>query len=321
MALIALLAGSVTAQELTHATLDSAGGRSTGGTVTNDATLGGIGGEMHDTNPLAARPGFAGQLWDAVSLEITPEPASMQESSTLQLAARLTGDDGTTQHPSAAVTWQSASQFLSVNAAGLLTTGTLPGNQTATVTARSGDLYGSAIISLFDLTPDDYGPFAGDGLDDPWQWSFFANDPTNAQPGDDPDNDGQDNALEFLAGTTPLDSGSFLRIRIAPEPNQPTVRQLFFEPFRPDRTYRWEYSTTLQPPWRPVIGDPADPLPTGEARATDEAADETRKFYRLIIEQRVWRSFGTSFATQSGGLMFCFIWTTGPRRRRCGPLR
>ena len=284
MALIALLAGSVTAQELTHATLDSAGGRSTGGTVTNDATLGGIGGEMHDTAPLAARPGFAGQLWDAVSLGITPQPASMQESSTLQLTAHLAGDDGTTQPTSAAVTWESASQFLSVNTSGLLATGTLPGDATATVSARSGDLTGSAEISLFDLTPDDYGPFAGDGLDDPWQWNFFANDPDNAQPGDDPDNDGQDNALEFLAGTTPLDGSSFLSVRIAPEPNQPAVRQLFFEPFRPDRTYRWEYSTSLQPAWQPVIGDPPDPLPTGEARATDEVAEEARKFYRLIIE-------------------------------------
>ena len=145
-------------------------------------------------------------------------------------------------------------------------------------------LTGTAVISLFDLTPDDYGPFAGDGLDDPWQWNFFANNPDNAQPTDDPDSDGQDNALEFLAGTTPLDGSSFLRIRMAPEPNQPTVRQLFFEPFRPDRTYRWEFSTNLQPAWQPVIGDPADPLPTGEARATDEAAEEERKFYRLIIE-------------------------------------
>lgn len=285
IALIALLAGTVSAQELTHATLDSAGGRSTGGTVTNDATLGGIGGEMHDTAPLASRPGFAGQLWDAVSLDITPQPASMQESSTLQLGAHLTGDDATTQTPAAAVTWESASQFLSISSAGLLTTGTLPGNQTATVAARSGDLFGSADISLFDLTPDDYGPFAGDGLDDPWQWNFFANDPGNAQPGDDPDSDGQDNALEFLAGTTPLDGSSFLHVRIAPEPNQPTVRQLFFQPFRPDRIYRWEFSTNLQPSWQPVIGDPPDPQPTGEARATDEAAEEARKFYRLIIEE------------------------------------
>ncbi len=271
-------------QELTHAVLDSAGGRSTGGTITNVASLGGIGGEMHDTAPLTARSGFAGQLWDAVRLDITPQPASMQESSTLQLAAHLTGDDATTQPPAAALTWETASLFLSVDATGLAASTRLPGDQTATVTARSGDLTGSADISLFDLTPDDYGAFAGDGLDDPWQWTFFANNPDNAQPADDPDSDGQDNAIEFLAGTTPLDGSSFLQIRTEPEPNQPSVRQLFFDPWRPDRTYRWEYSTTLQPAWQAVAGDPPDPQTNGEARATDVRATEARKFYRLSIE-------------------------------------
>lgn len=284
MSPIFLLTCAAHSQELTHATLDSAGGRSTGGTITNHATLGGIGGEMQDNGPLASRPGFAGQLWDAVSLDITPQPAAMSDNSTLQLAAQLTGDDATTQPPGAPVVWDSASILLSVNATGLTTTGTLPGDTTATASARSGDLIGSADISLFDQTPDDYGPFAGDGLDDAWQFLWFASDPANGNPRSDPDNDGQDNALEFLSGTTPLDGSSFLRIRTAPEPSQPAVRQLFFEPFRLDRTYRWEFSTALQPAWQPVIGDPPDPQPSGEARATDEAAEEARKFYRLIIE-------------------------------------
>jgi len=272
-------------QELTHATLDSAGGRSTGGDITHVATLGGLGGEMHDTAPLIARPGFAGQLWDAVSLDITPQTAILSDNGTLQLTAQVTGDDATTQSPSAPIAWESASFLLSVNPVGLATTGTLPGDSTATVSARSGELIGSAVISLFDQTPDDYGPFAGDNLDDAWQFLWFSNAPNSAQPADDPDADGQDNGFEFLAGTTPLDGSSFLRIRIAPEPNQPTVRQLFFEPFRLDRTYRWEFSATLQPPWQPVLGDPPDPQLTGEARATDEVAVEARKFYRLMIEE------------------------------------
>jgi hypothetical protein len=281
---ILLLAGHLSAQELTHTVLDAGGGTSTGGTITNDATLGGIGGEMHDTAPLIARPGFAGQLWDAVSLDIAPQPAAMSESSTLQLAAHFTGDDATTLPTSAGLTWETASLFLSVDATGLAASSTLPGDQAATVTASSGDLTGSAEISLFDLTPDDYGPFAADGLDDAWQWFYFASDPASGAPGSDPDSDGQDNALEFLAGTTPLDGSSFLQLWIEPEPFQPSVRQLFFTPYRADRTYTWEYSTNLQPAWQPVIGDPPDPRPTGEARATDEVADEARKFYRLQIE-------------------------------------
>ncbi len=42
--------------------------------------------------------------------------------------------------------------------------------------------------------------------------------------------------------------------------------------------------TTLQPAWEPVTGDPPDPQANGEARATDEDAAGTGRFYRLIIE-------------------------------------
>lgn len=281
---LALLGCAMQAQEITHATLDPAGGRGGGGSITNDASLGGIGGEMMDTPQLTARAGFAGQLWDPASLDITPQPASLPESSALQLAAHLTGDDGITQPPDAPLTWETVSPFLSIDATGLATSTQLPGDQSATVTARSGGLTGSAILSLLDGTDDDYGLFASDGLDDAWQWSHFAGDPENGQPADDPDHDGQDNAFEFLAGTTPRDGGSFLRTRIEAVPGQPDARQLFFSPWRPDRIYTWEFSTDLEAPWSPVTGSPPDLQPDGEARATDGIAIEPRKFYRLNIE-------------------------------------
>lgn len=280
----ALLVSTATAQHLTHATLDSGGGRSSGGTITNDASLGGIGGEIMETPQFTARAGFVGQLWDPVSLDLTPQPASLPESSALQLAARLTGDDGITQPPDLPLVWESASSFLNVDSTGLATSTLLPGDQSAIVTARSGGLTGSAILSLVDLTDDDYGLFASDGLDDAWQWTHFAGDPENGQPADDPDHDGQDNAFEFLAGTTPRDGGSFLRTRIEAVPGQPDARQLFFSPWRPDRIYTWEFSTDLEAPWSPVTGTPPDLQPDGEARATDGIAIEPRKFYRLNIE-------------------------------------
>ncbi len=67
--------------------------------------------------------------------------------------------------------------------------------------------------------------------------------------------------------------------------NPPTVRQLFFKPYRPDRIYyTWEWSGTLQGPWLTVTGDPPDPLPCGETKGTDKDAVQPRKFYRLKIE-------------------------------------
>lgn len=279
----ALLLGIAFSQELTHTTFDSAGGRSVGGTITNDATLGTIGGEMYDSAPLVVRSGFVGQLWDPVSLSITPQSASMQENSILQLSASVLGDDGIVQPLSASLTWETASVFLGVDAAGLFVSTSLPSNQVASVIARSGELTGHAEILLLDVTADDFGDFAGDGLDDAWQWMWFAGDPTQGQPGDDGDGDGQDNAFEFLAGTTPIDGTSFLQTWIASEPNQPTVKQLFFKPWIAGRNYVWEWSSDLQQPWQQVEGDPVEPEPSGAARATDDMAIEARKFYRLQI--------------------------------------
>ena len=281
---LVLLGCAAQAQQLTRSTFDSGGGRSGGATITNDASLGGIGGEMMDTPQLTARTGFVGQLWDPVSLDITPQPASLPESSALQLAAHLTGDDGITQPPDLPLVWESASPFLSVDSNGLAVSTLLPGDQSAIVTARSGGFTGSAILSLIDGTADDYGLFAGDGLEDSWQWSYFAGDPDSGGPAADPDHDDQDNLLEFLAGTTPLDGGSFLRTRVEPVPGQPDERQLFFSPWRPDRSYVWEFSTDLEAPWTPVTCDPPELQTDGEARATDSITIEPRKFYRLNIE-------------------------------------
>lgn len=284
-----ILARSAAAQELAHATLDPAGGRGSGSSggqvITNDASLGGIGGEAHDTAELTVRPGFAGQLWDATGLEITPQPAALAEQGSLALTARATGDDGTSGPlDSGAVRWGEESPFVTISAAGLVSAGLFPGNQSATITASYGDLKGSALIDLYDSAPDDFGPFAGDGLDDGWQWRWFADNPADGGSDADPDGDGQINALESLAGTHPLDASSRLRTRIEGVEGAANSRRLVLEPWNPGRTYTWESSTDLRNPWTEIVGDPVAPQPNGEAHATDDFATELLKFYRLRIE-------------------------------------
>ena len=279
-----LLAGTVCAQELSHATLDSGGGRGTGGVITNDASLGDLGDSLHDSAPLTARPGFVGQLWDAAALAVTPQPAAMSDSSTLQLTTHLIGDDTTTQPTTTSVTWLSDNVFLSVSATGLLTVGTLLTDDSATVTASSGDLIGSAFISLLDFNPDDYDPFARDGLNDAWQAQWFANDPAAAAPGLDGDGDGQNNLQEFYFGTSPLDASSLMLTRIEPVLDAPTEKRLIFDPWLPDRIYTWEWTDDLTAPWSVLPSAVIVPQPAGDAHTLDSAATEPRKFYRLRVE-------------------------------------
>ena len=281
--LLAALVLPCSAQELTTATLDAAGSVTSAGNIEITGSLGGIGGLSSDAG-LTARAGFPGQIYDPVSLSATPAPAIVVEEGTLQLAPVILCDDDTTL-PATSVLWETGSPFLTIGSStGLITAGRIPGDRSETVRLTAAGLTSDLPITLLDATPDNYGPFAGDGLDDAWQWEWFSADPASGAPGSDPDSDGQDNALECLAGTTPLDGSSFLQVRVEPVTGDPNARILLFTPWRPDRSYTWESSTTLQPPWTPVPGATVDATLDNEGTATDASATESRKLYRLHIE-------------------------------------
>jgi hypothetical protein len=57
------------------------------------------------------------------------------------------------------------------------------------------------------------GDLNGDGLPDAWQLQYFSsiNDP-QAAPGADPDGDGFNNLQEYLAGTSPVNAGDYLKL-------------------------------------------------------------------------------------------------------------
>lgn len=76
---------------------DSAGGRSSSANYTNDASMGGFGGES-EALPAAevARHGFMGQLYEAQSLVVSAAPGSVVEKQQTQLSGVVTMTDDTT---------------------------------------------------------------------------------------------------------------------------------------------------------------------------------------------------------------------------------
>ena len=80
--------------------------------------------------------------------------------------------------------------------------------------------YGNDPTNWFVATPTAAGPNAtnpsdadGDGLPDAWEIQYFGSisDP-RATPDADPDGDGFTNAQEYLAGTSPVDASSALKL-------------------------------------------------------------------------------------------------------------
>lgn len=270
------------APALTTATLDAAGSLTSGGDVEIAGSLGGFGGLSTDAGAVTARAGFPGQIYDPVSVAITPRSATLQENDFVAFTAEVVCDDDTLLSGSA-VAWFVDSQFLGVTSAGEVTSGLLPESFAAMLTATAGGVTGTALLTVTDTDPDNYGDYAADGLPDAWQILHFGYRSSDAGPSADPDQDGQDNQTEWLAGTSPSNASSALRLTFDVSTPPPGTATLVFSPFLPDRTYTIEWSDGRQGDWTPIPGQPVNGPVSGEGLITDASATDSRKLYRLRI--------------------------------------
>jgi hypothetical protein len=151
--------------------------------------------------------------------------------------------------------------------------------------ARGSYFSRSATLGLLVLNVniDNFGTYAGDGLDDAWQVQYFGLNNPQAVPGLDPDLDGQTNGYEYVVGTIPIDALSKFRLRIENVLAQPTHRNLIFSPRYPTRTYSPEYRLDAAP-------EPFGPLPSistsdvgVERTVTDLQATNDHRIYRVRV--------------------------------------
>jgi hypothetical protein len=267
-------------------TADSGGGQSTSGSYSSTCSLGGIGGVVSVGAPRETlRVGYAGELFEVKSLTATATPAMVAEGSTTQLAGVATLDDGTTAGLGGAdIQWKLVSGTLSsINSSGLATAGLVYTNEVAAIWA--GYLGGSNTISLVvvDSDQDNYGSYANDGLPDWWQIAHFGFSNTNAAPGADPDHDGQNNLMEFIAGTDPTSASSVFTLLITNVAGQITHKNLSFGPCLPGRDYTVEFCTNLASGAFAVLTGGAETDNGSERTVTDLNANQLQKFYRVKI--------------------------------------
>jgi len=216
---------------------------------------------------------------------LAPDPAPLPEEQSATFTLGFTTDRwGTHVVPPADVELSPVSGPLDAGPfTGQVTARAVYLDSPASVSGTFDLLEAVAVFTVLDSDKDNFGSYAGDGLDDDWQIEHFGFDNPLAAPGLDPDGDGQDNRFEFIAGLVPTDATSRFRFRIDPVPGQPVHRLLRFSPVLPDRTYQIITRTDLSPgTWSPLVGAPQSD--TGDERAvTDTTATPARKFYRVEI--------------------------------------
>jgi hypothetical protein len=265
---------------------DAGGRRATSARYTHDGCVGVIGG-VGTVAVLAEtmKHGYIGQLYEVSGFVLNASPATVNEGATRQLNARASLDDATTLNvANSAVSWSLVSgPILSIGAGGLATAANVYQNTPATIRGDWRTHTATLGLTVLNVGNDDFGTYAGDGLDDAWQVQYFGVGSPNAGPNGDPDGDGQNTSYEYTVGSIPTDGSSYFRLRIEPVPGQPTQKNLVFSPRLAGRTYTPQYKHDFNAPGWDNLGG-ISVLDAGPQRTvTDLNAVEPEKFYRIRV--------------------------------------
>lgn len=265
---------------------------SSGGTIVAEISTGdAVSGVVSDVTGgvMAQNKGnLVGQLYDVDSVAVSASPATVDEGMTRQMDVMVTMDDATLLGVDASdVSWSETGAFLSgVDANGLVSANLVYQNE-------AGQNVGGSYVGIvdadgFDLTVvnvgvDDFGTYAGDGLDDDWQVGFFGTPPNaNAAPGVNPDGDTSSNLTEFLGGFDPTDLDSFLQFTVTGKTG--TTVDFELNKAIPGRTYRLMESGDLATPFTEV-GNFTVPGVEAPKAVQDTGAPVGMNYYRIEISK------------------------------------
>jgi hypothetical protein len=269
--------------------VDDGGKRAASPAYTSDGSIGGISGVSTVAAPAEiAKSGYIGQLYDVAGLLLNATPLTINESGTLQLAARQLLDDSTfLTVPATSVTWSVISGPLtSINATGLATAGIVYQNTAATAQGTyAGNTSPPLALTVLNVNTDDFPGYLSDGIDDAWQVQYFGLPPNpNAGPNVDFDGTGQTNLFKYIAGLNPLDANSRFTLRIQSIPGQPAQKRLIFAPHLSGRTYTVQSKPSLGSGAFVPLTNPSAPSDNGQERTiADLSAGGPEKFYRVEI--------------------------------------
>ena len=260
-------------------TVDAGGQHATSVTYTHHGSVGGIAGISTVASPAeAAKAGYIGQLNEVTGLQISASPTTVDEGATRQLnAAQVLDDDTIINLGPDSVTWNvMAGPFTGITSGGVATAGQVHENTVATAQGSFAGDIGQLDLTVNNITDDDFGIYAEDGLPDDWQVQYFGEDNAEAGPNVDADGDGDSNLYEYHARLLPNDPASFLSITLTPDATEGDAL-LTLSPGKAGVNYAVSTKDSLlDADWIPltaIVGS------EGILDFTDVAASGLRKFY------------------------------------------
>lgn len=270
------------ASVIATSTIDGGGLRTSSSNYTMDNSIGGIG-RISSASADTAKNGYIGQLTEVVSMSATGTPASVNEGATSQLSGTAILDDTTvTMLTGSDIDWGVVTYpFQSVDGNGVLTAvANVYASPVGTVNGWYLGETGSASVQVL-------GPYASSGIADSWLVQYFGTPPNpDAAPTADADGTGQNNLFKYVAGLNPTNPESVFVLTIADVPNQPTYKNLSYNPIASGRTYTPQFATSLTGAVWSTLST-VNPLSTNininQVTVTDLSATQPQKFYRVNI--------------------------------------
>ena len=267
-------------------------GVSEGTSPTFESTSGaGLPPPAEQTSPTyEATPDLSGQLSVPLGFALAG-PLTVVEGESAQYYPAIALDDGTYQSlglEGASFTLLTTSAYAQLSTEGALTTSFLPQAETLTLQVNQGPAQATRQITVKDTLKDNFGPYAGDGLDDAWQFLWFGpHDPAGLAQAD-ADGDGFTNAYEHLTGTAPTDRSSAFRLSLQQAPEEGSL-SLRLPALLTGRRYRLQTSLTLTPPWHDLeVLEPEADLPSYLwTLPLPPSAENLGRlgFYRVVVER------------------------------------
>jgi hypothetical protein len=199
--------------EIQTEVVDSAGGRSSSSSYTNDGSIGGIVGISTVAGPpRISKAGYIGQLYEAITLRLAATSTVVDEEGNRQLSAKLVFDDASTSPLAVtSIEWSVESGALaSISEGGLAIASIVYEDTTAVVRGTYKAFTNTLNLTVVESIRDNFGVYAGDGLSDNWQVRYLGLSNPDSAPADNPDGDALDNLFEFAFGTDPGNGSSGL---------------------------------------------------------------------------------------------------------------
>ena len=189
------------------------------------------------------RGGEVGQYYQPVALMAHADSPRVPEVTPFQLSANSVNDDGS--YSVLDVSWNILSgPVSSVDMLGVAMAEAVYQDTLAFLVAEASGLSATTSVVVADSLRDNFGLYAFDGIADTWQVEKFGASNVLGVATADADEDGQNNFMEFMAGTSPSDAGDVFRIQGIQR--GAVGMNLVLAPAFSNRVYHIEASTDLK---------------------------------------------------------------------------